>query len=457
MYLFLFILAGFMLDNINKFVGEVHQLHRNPVSAAMHRLIAPKSVSKSLKTAIEDSLKILKQLDKTENLDDLKQKINDGSCLDPDKKKFVSAVEDLFFNILPQQKYNLSTLIKYANIPKSDRKLLENFLSKDIQSLRKAKEENPSLKSDPDHQIKRRIAKAKLAEEVGAKAISAKGATGTLILKGLSGKSLAVFKLSESHVSWIVFVKNWFKANFGLGQLSFLSRKKMAQPLAEKASYIVSRELGFNLAPATERTEIGKKAGVFIIFIKNDKEEPFQEQAISDVKQAGQVVKTERLKYQEAKTALEQEDNFANKTEYSPEELTTFQKFAVFDYLIGNLDRHTENWFVTIKDEKLQKIKTIDNANSFPKKLPRPGSRALHNQYQWKNLGIAAQPWTDETKRFVKENLTPAKIDDLLKKIGKEISDFFEGDMKDLFIKRAAVIFQNIDTPQSAKDLADIH
>ena len=101
MYLFLFILAGFMLDNINKFVGEVHQLHRNPVSAAMHRLIAPKSVSKSLKTAIEDSLKILKQLDKTENLDDLKQKINDGSCLDPDKKKFVSAVEDLFFNILP--------------------------------------------------------------------------------------------------------------------------------------------------------------------------------------------------------------------------------------------------------------------------------------------------------------------------------------------------------------------
>ena len=57
----------------------------------------------------------------------------------------------------------------------------------------------------------------------------------------------------------------------------------------------------------------------------------------------------------------------------------------------------------------------------------------------------------------MKENLTPAKIDDLLKKIGKEISDFFEGDMKDLFIKRAAVIFQNIDTPQSAKDLADIH
>ena len=140
------------------------------------------------------------------------------------------------------------------------------------------------------------------------------------------------------------------------------------------------------------------------------------------------------------KSYIESLEERASKGLLEPEEIDAFQKMAVFDYLIGNLDRHEENWFVKTEDGRLSDIKAIDNANSFLK--INPGSTTkVGNQYKWKNLPIAEQQLTETTKAFIRRELTVDKIRNFVASIDltSELA-FLDQDMNHLLIKRLSVL-----------------
>ena len=242
----------------------------------------------------------------------------------------------------------------------------------------------------------------------------------------------------------------------------------MAQPQAEKASYLVSEHLNFFLAPAAKDTTL-KLKGVFQLFISKEKESHLQQvqAATQSLKESGHL-SPKSLKYVEAAAVI---DNFKAE-KFTDGELTLFQKFAIFDYLIGNLDRHEENWLVIFDahadgTKTLKYIKAIDNANAFPKKHPKPFTKKVpsgldllinpaRNQYKWKNLNIARFTFTAEIKEFVKNNLSSEKIRSMLKIIDREMPDFLDDSMHTLFLQRTDTLRRTVEEGKTPEQLANL-
>ena len=55
---------------------------------------------------------------------------------------------------------------------------------------------------------------------------------------------------------------------------------------------------------------------------------------------------------------------------FREDELERFQKFVIEDYIIGNLDRHRDNWLWQEDEGHLAGIIAIDNANAFLERNP---------------------------------------------------------------------------------------
>jgi hypothetical protein len=102
--------------------------------------------------------------------------------------------------------------------------------------------------------------------------------------------------------------------------------------------------------------------------------------------------------YKEAKEVFSEPRHFPK-----PEEQVLFQQFIIFDYLIGNSDRHEENWMVQLdKEGRLTGIGAIDNGNSFIEKNPKAKDKTiLKNQYRWGQHPYSVPPFTQEAKNLV--------------------------------------------------------
>lgn len=89
--------------------------------------------------------------------------------------------------------------------------------------------------------------------------------------------------------------------------------------------------------------------------------------------------------------------------ELSQDNLQELQDFWVFDYLIGNLDRHGGNWLVKLacqgQDGKraILDVTGIDQGAAFYSKHPNT-FLAKRNQYKWGELDIAKKDFTDQAK-----------------------------------------------------------
>lgn len=370
-------------------------------------------------------------------------------------KQFCEDMDNLFKKVYPK----ITVKPFYENKTKMPT-LVQEYLSPEIKRLRQEKRADPAKAQDQEHRVQRKIAKGALAIDLGQGIKSNKGATGTLIISDINGKSVGVYKVSEKDVPILTRIKNAVKS-FLWGQLSYLSKKNFAQPLAERAAYLLSSTLGFHVAPASALTELNGKTGVFQVFIHRNKKAESGYGAIADVKAATILVTSkegkrrtiDEKKYVEAKDAVEVD----SKEHFTEEEKNKFQQFIIYDYIIGNLDRHDENWFITISENmEMTDIKAIDNANAFPKKQPLKGAIATRNQYQWQTRNIAKEKFTDKSKRFVLENLTPEKIQEFVDKLNYEQPGFLDEDMEMLLKKRARVaqilVQKEGSTPQ---DLAD--
>lgn len=268
---------------------------------------------------------------------------------------------------------------------------------------------------------RRRIIKAKVADHYGFASEKAKGATGTVFVTDINGKKLGVFKSDK--VSGWTRTLNWFKRNTR-GQLRYLSDKPLAQPLTEVLAYRLNNHFGFGIAPHTAKTNaLFGTEGVFQLLARpGDKESNVVKDA--DEVGAGNFDLDDR------------------------ESIDQFQKLVLFDILLGNLDRHDENWMVEVeRDEvnvKIIKLTAIDNANSFPKENP---SEKLKNQFAWCEHPLANYPLSENTIALI-ESMETKGIDgfinavkdhDDLKILNEETGDsesLLDADMQRLLTQR---------------------
>lgn len=142
------------------------------------------------------------------------------------------------------------------------------------------------------------------------------------------------------------------------------------------------------------------------------------------------------------------------------EEKVLFQKFAIFDYLIGNLDRHAENWMVQLSESKdpnkrgrLIGIGMIDNGNSFIERNPIARAKAiLKNQFQWGKHPYSIPPFTQEAKDFV-NGITEEDLRAFFAAKKKELEDhphtetFFSAAMIENTIVRLRVLKMAMNDP----------
>lgn len=145
-------------------------------------------------------------------------------------------------------------------------------------------------------------------------------------------------------------------------------------------------------------------------------------------------------------------------------ELDLFQTFILFDYLIGNLDRHEENWMVELsEDGRLIGIGAIDNGNSFIEKNPKADDKTiLKNQYRWGEHPYSTHPFTDGAKAFIngidEEQLLAfiySKKEELIKHPHTET--FFSGEMIQNTLERLHVMKKIVNqegaTPQTLAEI----
>lgn len=304
-------------------------------------------------------------------------------------------------------------------------KKVENTLRKEIETLRAEKEQLRDGKVESGRTFEEvklaiRIEKAKLANKLGVDFKANKGATGTALIQNLRGKYIGVFKPIHEHTPLKAKLLNNIKRIFG-GQLSYLSFKTDAQAKAEVAAYRLDRHFGFGLSPESEFLRLDGKEGTFQNFLK-------------EFTEAAQLLE-----------ASERTESISLPGAGYSFDLNQFQKMTIFDYLIGNLDRHEENWGIAhIKTEKgvEEALKVIDNANAFLCKNPDTEGK-VKNQYKWKTLNLAESPFTPEMIDFVQSQLTDSNLDSFIADINKKFPDFLNADMTAALRQRLHVI-QNI-------------
>lgn len=230
----------------------------------------------------------------------------------------------------------------------------------------------------------RRILKAGIASKMGVVTEAAGGATGTLKILDSNGKPLGVLKSDQAtnKVRLLNFFKKKKIFESTRGQLSFLSQAPNAQPLSEVAAYKLNNYFGFGMAPFSTKANLLDREGIFQTWVKTEN------------KKENKTVPADQVPIF---------DRSDEKTQ------TAFQKMAIFDMLIGNLDRHKENWMVEVKKGKAQarmpktieKMTAIDNANAFPVENPKKGQ--IKNQFIWKEEPLADKPLTEESMELLRQ------------------------------------------------------
>ena len=224
----------------------------------------------------------------------------------------------------------------------------------------------------------------KLADKLGVKMLGQKGATGSIKLRDVKGKGVAIFKsMNEANDRVVRKIEKRAKSFFGITRPTQLlaGGQGTSKQVAEVVSYDLAENLGFkDIVPETVFGEVEGKIGSIQKFGKGFVEAKEQEKLI-------------------------------NSDRFTPEAREKVMKMCVLDYLIGGLDTHAENWMVKVGfDENQEEIITdiikIDNGNSFPERHPKVNDVVIRkNQFSWGTFPFAKNPPSDELKKMI-NNIT---------------------------------------------------
>lgn len=278
------------------------------------------------------------------------------------------------------------------------------------------------------------LPEVRLAMRLGIKPTINKGDFSSSMCRNLSNKYVGIFKPAMKNFVFkptTRLKKNLCKLLGIKNQdffLPFNKDRSIGCMLSERASYKVSKHLGLDLVPKTNIVNISGKIGSYQHFVEG---------------------------YQEAAEATFPQ--FPNQKDYEK-----FQVFALFDYVLGNLDRKSDNWLVKMnKDGHIDGIAMIDNANCFTKDyLVETNIFASHNQHAWKNMPLSNTKLTAKAAKFI-DSLTDKEIDKIIdtwkKDLPKEyVNNFITPEVIRLFKERAAVLRKAKNEDLSLKEIGEI-
>ncbi|GAB4187700.1 MAG: hypothetical protein Tsb0015_06690 [Simkaniaceae bacterium] len=242
-----------------------------------------------------------------------------------------------------------------------------------------------------------------------------KGSSGTYFLRNRLGEKIGIFKPIDegphgrNNPRFISMIKK---------RISFLSKRKGFKTkeihLAEIGSSKLDEVLNLNIIPKTQRVTLISPA-----FNGKNKEKDGSLQLFVD-------------------NAKEAQEYFPQECENEDLSLKiiNFEKLALLDFLIFNIDRTFDNWFLQKEGDAYFAV-AIDNATAFPIKHTKEGSSFLgrihtflntRHQYMWENLQSADKPFSFAMKKLI-ESLDMEKLRFLLKDAmsGKDgVSSFSE-------------------------------
>lgn len=323
-------------------------------------------------------------------------------------------------------------------------KPIQNMLSPKLHQLRLEKQHG---KDSAERRLEAKKAKAELAFQLGINPIlNDKGLSGSEILVDLKGKKLAVFKSlriapTKTIKKIINFVRCHLRTCFKVYPQEHFVRNKGKLPslYSDVASRVASDFFGINIVPNTTRARFKRLDGSSIDGMFMVWEDNF--------KPSGAI---------------------SAHIDPTQEELTLFQKMAILDYFLGNLDRHSDNWLVR-QDKKghLREIVLIDNSNAFIDKSIK--GRLSHIfarwfQYAWRTHPYAKYPFTQEALKTI-SLFTQQNTELFLKVLQKEllalgmplkgIKQFMKHKMQRLLMQRVKVI-QSMSSVSTPKQLASL-
>ncbi len=319
---------------------------------------------------------------------------------------------------------------KYSRISELFNNEFQNYLNPLLKELRQEKKER-GLKDDPQHKMSRYIAKSALIYDLGIGERANKGTTGTVVIEYFSKKvktepkKIAIFKKSNPDVKWSTYLANFFK-RYIFGQQYYLSKFENAQPYAEVAAYQFSEKFNIKLVPPTVKVMLQNQLGSLQLFVKN------------------------KIEFKEIYK------DFNKRNVYTEDEVNLFQKMMIFDYAIGNLDRHLENILVEAKGNRVVSLTPIDQANSFLAKAFNAFiAYFLKNQYAWRNYNIAKIPFTEESKALV-AGMSEDQINAYIGTITQHLDGFLKENMKKQFEHRIQILRNMVNENHTPAKLGNI-
>lgn len=309
---------------------------------------------------------------------------------------------------------------------------IKSFFAKQFTDIRAATDESGS----PAERVAVRVAEARLVSALGVGPKKTEGgATGSITYEGFDGKRIGIFKPKQENMNTKRKVEHSVKKMIGWNRQVFHCRNqgKIPAMYSEISASVADSYFGTNLVPATRFAKLNDLEGSFMIWSDNHKE----------------AVDYKSLKLKEASAPLA---SAPEKTK----ETVEFQKMVVFDYLIGNLDRHNKNWIIQ-QDSKgtISSVKAIDNANAFLTSNPTSGGEdriVRQKQYAWKSFPLAEKPFVlkdPEIKEIFNklkdENCVDILIDQLRTELlkhnsGDEVNAFLSPEMREHLEQRIEVL-----------------
>jgi hypothetical protein len=160
------------------------------------------------------------------------------------------------------------------------------------------------------------------------------------------------------------------------------------------------------------------------------------------------------IEFLEGYRDLKSLQHFIERETFSEKEIELWQLMSLYNFILGNLDPHSENIFVKIDAENhLVDIKMIDFGNSMIQSNPE--FRGLEGyQGAWGQFNIANIPFTPKVKEFV-QTLSLAKLDQFIEEIAKDRPTYWTPKMKTLLRERMQLVVEHL--PESPTALSKIH
>lgn len=280
----------------------------------------------------------------------------------------------------------------FGNLSKLSRELYSRKLSDKSIAILSTTITETGIPAEATDDYRTALKVAKLQAKLGNFELLGNATSGSYCIFDEKEKRLGVCKFADeeqlalNNISWVQWMKRLVYQKLPSGKILFKCVAGQAF-VAEAAAYVVGKYIArafgkpdSSIVPETHAIKMPMPQ-------KEDRNASFQ-LWVNEV-------------HQFAREALNVKQNYKplfKTVPNIPDELV--DQVVIGDVIMGNMDRHGENWFYLPTD---QEIRLIDGGHSFPPYHPRKSNwLLLRNMYLWRKLPQFQQPFSERGKTAIR-------------------------------------------------------